>query len=100
MTSGTIIHTKSRMTDGATSARPAVVVCCVAILLALPAPDAGRRLGRRTFDSPCRWLASERGADRRDPPFHVDFSTPPSFSLLANEEGAGTGRNVPLGAQQ
>ena len=33
--SGTIIQMKSRMTDGETRARPAVAVCCVAILVAL-----------------------------------------------------------------
>src|SRR5271165_5780382 len=63
------------MTDGATRARPAVVVCCVAILVALPTPDAGRRLGRRTFDSSRPWPASERGADERD--------TTPIFTLIS-----------------
>jgi hypothetical protein len=33
MASGTIIHAKSRMTDGAAKMRPAIVVCCVAIAL-------------------------------------------------------------------
>src|SRR5271170_2990403 len=33
---GTIIQMKSRMTDGATRARPATVVCCVAMALGSP----------------------------------------------------------------
>src|SRR3984885_16167263 len=82
---------KSRMTDGETRARPAVAVCCVAIVVALSS-----RLVRR---SPVRV------ADAKfvfvGPPFpksatarYVALFLIPQllpFPLLANEKGAGRG---------
>src|SRR5580704_7555671 len=90
MTSGTIIHTKSRMTDGATRARPAVVVCCVAILVAFSphVPPAHRpsSWGRRRLSpqSVARALYPPR---RHQRVFFVQSSTPPLSPFPQAERG-------------
>src|SRR6202521_1981691 len=66
---------KSRMTDGETRARPAVAVCCVAIVVALPSRCA-RQSPVRVADAfflipqllPFPLLANEKGAGREDTP--------------------------------